>query len=290
MSKTRVGFIQASSKGSKELNLAHVEKQILKLANEGTNIICLQELFLTDYFCFEENQAAFNLAEAIPGASTSYLSELAKSNNIVIIASLFEKRTAGIYHNSIAVIDADGQYLGKYRKTHIPDDPGFHEKYYFTEGDTGYQVFKTKFGTIGTLICWDQWFPEAARLTALKGAEILFYPTAIGWDKKASSSVNEEELAAWKTIQQSHAIANGVHVVSVNRIGEEHNTKFWGHSFICNPFGKILLEAGSENELSASLEIDTNRNRHYREVWPFFRDRRIDTYKGIEKRFLDEDE
>ena len=179
--------------------------------------------------------------------------------------------------------------MGKYRKTHIPDDPGFYEKYYFTEGDTGYQVFKTKFGTIGTLICWDQWFPEAARLTALKGAEILFYPTAIGWDKNASTSTNEEELAAWKTIQQSHAIANGIHVVSVNRVGEENGTKFWGNSFICNPFGKILLQADSENELTASLEIDVNQNKHYREVWPFFRDRRIDTYKDIEKRFLDEE-
>ena len=207
---------------------------------------------------------------------------------MVLIASLFEERTEGLYHNTAVVFDADGTVLGNYRKMHIPEDPGFNEKFYFAPGEEGYKVFDTRFGRIGVLICWDQWYPEAARLTALKGAEILFYPTAIGWDEKASKSVNEEELAAWQTIQRSHAIANGIPVVSVNRVGNENGTLFWGSSFVCNAFGRVLFEAPNTDESVSCVEIDASETKKYRRVWPFLRDRRIDSYSGIIKRMDDE--
>ncbi len=238
-----------------------------------------------------EDYDNFNLAEPIPGPSTETLQKIAAETKTVIIASLFEKRTQGIYHNTTAVIDADGTYLGKYRKMHIPDDPAFYEKFYFTPGDLGYKVFKTKYANIGVLICWDQWYPEAARITALMGAEILFYPTAIGWSTAQDLPTNEEQYNAWQTIQRSHAVANGVHVVSVNRVGFEQDgaMKFWGGSFIANPFGRILYQASHDQEEVVVQEIDTDKTDSYRTHWPFLRDRRIDSYQPITKRFLDED-
>ena len=271
----------------KQANINKVINKIKEAAQKGAQIICLQELFASLYFCDVEDYDNFNLAEAIPGDTTNLFSAIAKELNVVIIASLFEKRTEGIYHNTVAVIDADGTYLGKYRKNHIPDDPAYYEKFYFTPGDLGYKVFKTKYATIGTLICWDQWYPEAARITALMGAEILFYPTAIGWAKSQSEEVNNEQYYAWQTIQRSHAIANGVHVVSVNRTGNENEMIFWGGSFVSNPFGSILYEASHNYEEIHVQELDLSKTNEYRIHWPFLRDRRIDTYSPIEKRFID---
>jgi N-carbamoylputrescine amidase len=247
----------------------------------------LQELFSTLYFCEKEDHANFDFAEPIPGTTSGKIQQIAKETGTVVIASLFEKRATGIYHNTSAVFDADGKFLGIYRKNHIPEDPGFYEKFYFTPGDTGYKVFKTKFGKIGVLICWDQWYPEAARITSLMGAEILFYPTAIGWELNTPKEVNDEQFHAWQTIQQGHAIANGVHVVAVNRTGIEGITKFWGGSFVSNPFGTILFQASHDREEVGVVEIDLEQNKHYRSIWPFLRDRRIDTYKPILKRYLD---
>lgn len=272
----------------------NLDKAILKIreaASKGAQIICLQELFLSLYFCDVEDYENFKLAEAIPGPSTDTLSALAKELGVVIIASLFEKRTQGIYHNTTAVLDADGTYLGKYRKMHIPDDPSYYEKFYFTPGDLGYKIFKTKFATIGVLICWDQWYPEGARITSLMGAEILFYPTAIGWATSQDETTNSEQFNAWQTIQKSHAVANGVHVVSVNRVGFEQQgaMKFWGGSFIANPFGRVLLQASHEHEEVLVLPVDLNKTDSYRTHWPFLRDRRIDSYQPITKRYIDGD-
>jgi len=228
------------------------------------------------------------LGETIPGPSTDSLSIVAAECKVVIIASLFEKRAHGLYHNTTAVIDADGTYLGKYRKMHIPDDPGYYEKFYFTPGDLGYKVFKTKYATVGVLICWDQWYPEAARITALMGAEILFYPTAIGWATHQNEETNVEQYNAWQTIQRSHAVANGIPVVSVNRVGYEGNMKFWGGSFISNPFGTLLYKGSHDQEETVVTEIDTEKSERYRTHWPFLRDRRIDSYSPITKRYIDE--
>lgn len=270
-------------------NIEKAVKGIREAASKGANVVCLQELFTSLYFCDVEDYEHFKLAEAIPGATTDHLSLLAKELGVVIIASLFEKRTQGIYHNTTAVIDADGTYLGKYRKMHIPDDPAYYEKFYFTPGDLGYKVFQTKFAKIGVLICWDQWYPEAARLTSLMGAEVLFYPTAIGWATSQDAATNDEQFNAWQTIQRSHAIANGVHVVSVNRVGFEQNgaMKFWGGSFVSNPFGNLLAKASHDNEEVVVVEIDTQKTDSYRTHWPFMRDRRIDSYGDIIKRFID---
>jgi N-carbamoylputrescine amidase len=242
------------------------------------------------YFCDVEDYENFKLAEPIPGPSTETLSSVAKELGVVIIASLFEKRTNGIYHNTTAVLDSDGSYLGKYRKMHIPDDPAYYEKFYFTPGDLGYKVFKTKFATIGILICWDQWYPEASRITALMGAEILFYPTAIGWATSQDEATNVEQYNAWQTIQRSHAVANGVHVVSVNRVGfeQEGAMKFWGGSFIANPFGSVVYLASHDNEEVHVETLDLDKTDRYRTHWPFLRDRRIDSYQPITKRFIDE--
>ena len=248
----------------------------------------MQELFTSLYICDEENYDNFKLAEAIPGPSTDELSKVAKELNVVIIASLFEKRAQGLYHNTTAVIDADGAYLGKYRKMHIPDDPGFYEKFYFTPGDLGYKVFKTKYATIGVLICWDQWYPEAARITALMGAEILFYPTAIGWATSQDDATNTEQYNAWQTIQRSHSVANGVHVVSVNRVGLEEELKFCCGSFISNSFVSVLYQASHTDDEVIVHEIDLQKTDYYRTHWPFLRDRRIDSYQPITKRLLDE--
>ena len=279
-----------SCTGNPEENFQKAIAKTREAAKKGAQIVCLQELFRSLYFCDVEDYENFKLAEAIPGPSTDALSKLAAELGIVIIASLFEKRTQGIYHNTTAVLDADGTYLGKYRKMHIPDDPSYFEKFYFTPGDLGYKVFKTKFATIGVLICWDQWYPEAARLTALTGAEVLFYPTAIGWATAQDELTNSEQFNAWQTIQRSHAVANGLHVVSVNRVGFEQNgaMKFWGGSFVANPLGRVLFQASHDKEEVEVVEIDLNRTDSVRVHWPFMRDRRIDSYSSITKRFIDE--
>jgi N-carbamoylputrescine amidase len=278
------------TKAPKE-NLAKAITLVREAAKKGAQIVCLQELFTSLYFCDVEDYENFKLAESIPGPSTESLSVVAKELGVVIIASLFEKRAEGLYHNTTAVIDADGKYLGKYRKMHIPDDPAYYEKFYFTPGDLGYKVFKTKFATVGILICWDQWYPEASRITALMGAEVLFYPTAIGWATSQDEATNSEQYGAWQTIQRSHAVANGLHVVSVNRVGFEQNgaMKFWGGSFIANPLGRILYQASHDNEEVNVLELDLKKTDHVRTHWPFLRDRRIDSYQPITKRFIDED-
>lgn len=278
-----------SCTADKQANLAKMTGKIREAVAKGAQVICSQELFTSLYFCDEENYDNFKLAEPIPGQTTDALCALAKELNVVIIASLFEKRTQGIYHNTTAVIDADGTFLGKYRKMHIPDDPAYYEKFYFTPGDLGYRVWKTKYGTFGVLICWDQWYPEAARITSLMGAEILFYPTAIGWATDQDEATNDEQYNAWQTIQRSHAVANGVHVVSVNRVGLEQDgrMKFWGGSFVSNPFGNLIYKASHDNEEVFVVDIDTNKTDQYRTHWPFMRDRRIDSYEQITKRFID---
>lgn len=288
--KVKIGIVQTAGLPDKQENLKKTIDMVKEVAGKGAQIVCLQELFTTLYFCDTENWDRFSLAESIPdGETTQKLKQLAAEHNIVIVASLFEKRAQGIYHNSIAVIDADGSYLGKYRKNHIPDDPGYYEKFYFTPGDTGYKVFDTRYAKIGTLICWDQWYPEAARITSLMGAEILFYPTAIGWADDESDEEGKEQFNAWKTMQQSHAIANGVHVVAVNRVGKEAGQTFWGASFIANPFGSILYQASHDKEETYVQEINLDSSDYYRTHWPFLRDRRIDTYQPILKRYLDEE-
>ncbi|WMJ74795.1 carbon-nitrogen hydrolase [Cytophagaceae bacterium ABcell3] len=285
--KVNIGLVQLSCVKDPEVNFAKTVEKVREAAAKGANIICLQELFRSLYFCDVEDYENFKLAEQIPGPSTDRLSALAKELNVVIIASLFEKRAEGLYHNTTAVLDADGSYLGKYRKMHIPDDPGYYEKFYFTPGDTGYRIFETKFAKIGVLICWDQWYPEASRITALMGAEILFYPTAIGWADAQDKDVNEEQYNAWQTIQRSHAVANGLHVVSVNRTGKEGDMNFWGGSFVANPFGRLLYKAPHDKEEVHVQEIDLSKTDNYRTHWPFLRDRRIDSYDVICKRFID---
>ncbi len=275
---------------SKQQNIDKAVSKIREAAAKGAQIICLQELFSSLYFCDVEDYENFKLAEEIPGSTTDLFSKLSKELNVVIIASLFEKRAQGIYHNTTAVIDADGTYLGKYRKMHIPDDPAYYEKFYFTPGDLGFKMFKTKYANIGVLICWDQWYPEGARITALMGAEILFYPTAIGWAATQDEQTNGEQYNAWQTIQRSHAVANGVHVVSVNRVGFEQDgaMQFWGGSFVSNPFGTLLYKASHTDEEVAVVEVDTQKTDSYRTHWPFMRDRRIDAYGSITKRFIDD--
>lgn len=296
--KVKVGLVQMSCEADVNANLTKAIAKIREVAAGGAQIICLQELFKSLYFCDVEEHANFQLAEAIPGPTTSLLSEVAAELGVVIIASLFEKRAPGLYHNTTAVIDADGSYLGKYRKMHIPDDPGYYEKFYFTPGDaaaiedsadhSGYRVFKTRFATIGVLICWDQWYPEAARITSMLGAEILFYPTAIGWDSAETDPVvDDEQYNAWQVIQRSHSIANGVYVVSVNRVGIEAGQKFWGGSFVSNPHGRLLYLAPHEEEVTHVEELDLDKLDRHRTTWPHFRDRRVDSYGPILKRYID---
>jgi N-carbamoylputrescine amidase len=292
MAIVKVGLIQMSCTADVAANKHKAVEKIKEAAKGGANIICLQELYTSLYFCDVEAYENFKLAEPIPGKTTDELSALAKSLGVVIIASLFEKRAEGLYHNTTAVLDADGTYLGKYRKMHIPDDPAYFEKFYFTPGDLGYKVFKTKFATIGVLICWDQWYPEAARITSLMGAEMLFYPTAIGWATAQDEATNTEQYNAWQTIQRSHAVANGVPVISVNRVGLEQDglMKFWGGSFVSNPFGTLLYKASHDQEEVAVIDIDTEKSDSYRTHWPFLRDRRIDSYSPIVKRYIDNEE
>ena len=283
-----IALVQASCTSDPVENLVKACNKIREAAAQGARIICLQELFLTRYFCQTEDYESFNYAESIPGPSTLVMQELARELEVVLVVSLFEARARGLYHNTAVVIDADGSYLGKYRKMHIPDDPGFYEKFYFTPGDLGYKVFKTRYATIGVLICWDQWYPEAARLTALKGAEILFYPTAIGWSaSERSAEVRRSQQEAWRTIQLSHAIANGVFVAAVNRVGTEGELEFWGNSFVCDPYGQIIQEAAHQDETILLAECDRSRIAFYRSHWPFLRDRRIETYGELQKRYLD---
>lgn len=290
MPDVKVGLVQMSCVGDKKENLNKAIHGIRNAAQNGAQIICLQELFTSLYFCDVEDYHNFELAEVIPGPTTESLSVVAAELDVVIIASLFEKRAPGLYHNTTAVINADGRYLGKYRKMHIPDDPAFYEKFYFTPGDLGYKVFQTKYAKVGVLICWDQWYPEASRITALMGAEILFYPTAIGWATTQDEETNVDQYNAWQIIQRSHAVANGVPVVSVNRVGYEQGgaMKFWGGSFVANGQGKILYKASHDQEETTVVAVDLNQADSFRVHWPFLRDRRIDSYLPITKRFIDE--
>jgi N-carbamoylputrescine amidase len=290
-SKFTVGLVQMSMTEDPEANLGNAVARIREAAQQGASLVCLPELFRTQYIGQREDHALFDLAEPVPGPTTETLGKIAKEHAIVVIASLFERRAAGLYHNTAAVIDADGTVKGIYRKMHIPDDPSYYEKFYFTPGDLGFRAFDTKVGRIGTLICWDQWYPEGARLTALQGANALFYPTAIGWHPAEKAQYGEQQLDAWKTIQRSHAIANGCWVAAVNRVGFEQlggqgtGIEFWGHSFVCDPFGVIVAEA-AEAEALVLAEIDLAKIEEVRRNWPFLRDRRTDAYDGIKHRFL----
>ena len=286
MASVSVALIQMSCSDSPEANQAKAVERIREAASRGAQIICLQELYKSVYFCQFYDESYFDLAESVQGEPSLELANLANELGVVIISSMFEKRAVGVYHNTAIVFDADGTNLGIYRKAHIPDDPAFYEKYYFTPGDTGYKVFDTKFGRIGVLICWDQWFPEAARLTALQGAKIIFYPTAIGTLPDEEGEIKTEFMEAWETIQRSHAVANGCFIASVNRVGTEGNVKFWGDSFVCGPFGKFLARAG-ENEEILLADVDFGSIEPHRRTWPYLRDRRIDTYADITKRIID---
>jgi len=292
MEKFRIGLVQMSCAADPNQNLAKAEWRTREAASRGAQIICLQELFRSQYFCREENHEMFALAEPIPGPSTEALGRLARELGVVIIASLFERRAAGVYHNTAAVIGADGRIIGIYRKMHIPDDPLYFEKFYFTPGDLGFLNFDTPFGRIGTLVCWDQWYPEGARLSSLAGASILFYPTAIGWHPSEKTQYGAAQLDAWKTIQRGHAIANGIYVAAVNRVGfegpPEKGIEFWGSSFVADPFGQVIAEASLDQEEILVVECDPARMEEVRRNWPFLRDRRIDAYGPILNRWLDQ--
>jgi len=268
-------------------NLKKAIGRISEAAKKGAQIVCLQELFRSQYFCQNEDIKNFKLAETIPGPSIEALTKVARQKKIVIVASVFEKRTAGIYHNTAVVIDANGKIAGKYRKMHIPDDPLYYEKFYFTPGDLGFRTHETKYGKIGALVCWDQWFPEAARLTALSGAQFLFYPTAIGWLPDEKPEMRRAQLSAWETIQRAHAIANGVFVAVVNRVGHEGQLNFWGQSFVADPFGRIIAKASSDKEEVLIVDCDIDQIDETRQNWPFLRDRRIDYYSALAYRFVE---
>jgi N-carbamoylputrescine amidase len=290
----RVGLAQMSCSLDPDENLAKAESQIREAAARGAQIVCLEELFRSQYFCREERADLFALAEAIPGPSTAALGKLARELKIVIIASLFERRASGLYHNTAAVLNTNGEIEGLYRKMHIPDDPLYFEKFYFTPGDLGFRSFATPFGRIGVLVCWDQWYPEGARITSLAGADILFYPTAIGWHPSEKAQHGAAQLDAWRTIQRSHAIANGVYVAAVNRVGyegmPEQGLEFWGSSFVADPFGQVIAEASVDKEEVLVAECDPRRAEEVRRNWPFLRDRRIDAYQPILSRWLDQDQ
>ena len=296
LSSLKVGLVQMACGPDPAANLLQAVAQGEHAAQSGAHVICLPELFRSRYFCQREDPAWFDLAEPIPGPSTEALSKVAKQHNVVMIVPIFERRTAGIYHNSVVVLDGDGSIAGLYRKMHIPDDPAYYEKFYFTPGDKGFQAIQTSAGKLGALICWDQWYPEAARLTTLQGAEMLFYPTAIGWHPSEKAQEGELQRSAWQTIQRSHAIANGVFVAAVNRVGHEKpaeggdGIEFWGSSFICDPFGVVLAEASSDTEETVLADVHVSRVEEVRRHWPFLRDRRVDAYAGLTKRFFDEDD
>ena len=297
--KVSVGLVQHSCSRDSDVNLTRALDGIREAADRGARIVCLQELFRSLYFCQEENADWFDLAEPVPGPTTDRLSETAREHEVVVIGSVFERRAAGLYHNSAVVIDADGSLSGAYRKMHIPDDPLYHEKFYFTPGDLGFRTFATRYANVGVLICWDQWYPEAARLTALKGAEVLFFPTAIGWHPSEKEEAGEQQLDAWRTIQRSHAIANGVFVAAPNRVGHEtplassphrpagyRGIEFWGGSFVCDPSGVVLAEAPHDRDAVLVAEIDLSRVDDTRRNWPFLRDRRVDAYEDLQSRYL----
>ncbi len=286
-----IGLIQTSCSQNPQVNLRRTLKSVESAAKKGAQIICTQELFRSLYFCQEENHKYFDLAETIPGPSTRAFQKIARERKVVIVASLFEKRAAGVYHNTAAVIDADGSLLGIYRKMHIPDDPLFYEKFYFTPGDTGFRAWQTRYGKIGVLVCWDQWYPEAARLTALQGAQILFLPTAIGWHPSEKKEFGKRQHDAWETVQRGHAIANGCYVAVPNRIGHERiagdGIEFWGQSFVAGTAGEILAKAAPDREETLIVPLDLKEVDATRTHWPFLRDRRIDAYDGITKRWMD---
>jgi N-carbamoylputrescine amidase len=276
-----------SSAANPDANLATVLPRIRAAADKGARIVCLQELFRSRYFCQSEDHRNFKLAETIPGPSTEALGKIAQDAKVVIVASLFEKRSAGVYHNTAVIIDADGSIAGKYRKMHIPDDPLYYEKFYFTPGDLGFPSFQTRYAKIGALVCWDQWFPEAARLAALGGAQILFYPTAIGWIPNEPRAVARGQRNAWEVIQRSHAVANGVYVAAVNRVGREGKLRFWGNSFVAGPLGEIVARAGGERDEILVAKCDLSKIEETRQNWPFLRDRRIDAYESLQSRFIE---
>ena len=289
-----LGLLQSACTGNPDANLARTLAQVEHAARLGAKIICTQELFRSHYFCQSQDHRHFSLAENIPGPSTEAFSQLARKHGVVIIASLFEKRAAGVYHNSAAILDADGSLLGTYRKMHIPDDPLYHEKFYFTPGDLGFRAWQTRYAKIGVLICWDQWYPEAARLTALQGADILFYPTAIGWHPREKKAHGLQQHGAWETIQRAHAVANGCYVAATNRIGHEilagvsgEGLEFWGQSFVAGTSGEMLAKASSEEEEILIVPVDLAQVEATRTHWPFLRDRRIDAYGDLRRRWVD---
>ena len=292
--KFNIALIQMACSADPNENLKNAVAKIERAAEKKAQVICLPELFRSEYFCQTEDTSFFDFAESIPGPATEALAGVARKRRVVIVAPLFERRAPGIYHNSAAVIDADGRMVGLYRKMHIPDDPAYYEKFYFTPGDLGFPVFATRYGRIGTLICWDQWYPEGARLSTLQGAAILFYPTAIGWHPREKKQHGQAQREAWQTVQRGHAIANGIYVAAVNRIGHERpagggdGIEFWGSSFIADPQGVILVEASPDREEILLAEVDLDHLEDVRRNWPFLRDRRIDAYGGIAQRFLDE--
>ncbi len=292
MTKFKVGLVQMRMSADPAANLAKAVAQVQAAAKQGSALVCLPELFRTLYIGQRQDPELFNLAEPVPGPSTEALGRVARETGVIVIAPLFERRAAGLYHNTAAVIDEGGKVKGIYRKMHIPDDPAYYEKYYFTPGDLGFRAFDTPVGPIGTLICWDQWYPEGARLTALQGANILFYPTAIGWHPAEKAQYGAQQLDAWRTIQRSHAIANGCWVAAVNRVGFEKldgqgaGLEFWGHSFLADPFGVVVAEGPADQEALLVAEVDLARVEEVRRNWPFLRDRRTDAYGGIDRRFL----
>ena len=294
----RVALVQMSCSADPDANLDKAADRVREAARAGAQVVCLPELFRTQYFCQREDHALFDLAESIPGPSTESLSRIAKEEHVAVVASLFERRAPGIYHNTAAVIEDDGSLSGKYRKMHIPDDPLYYEKFYFTPGDLGFRNFEMRAGNVGVLVCWDQWYPEGARLTALQGANILFYPTAIGWHPSEKAEYGEAQYSAWQTMQRAHAIANGVYVGAVNRVGHEHGDvrgnrvegpglEFWGGSFLADPFGRVIMQAPHDKEDILIGEVDLHLIEETRRNWPFLRDRRIDAYQPITERFLD---
>ena len=285
--KTILGLVQMACSADPEENVEKAIAKIREAAAAGAQVVCTQELFRSPYPCQTEDHDRFALAEPLPGPTTDRLAAVAREEGIVIVASHFERRAAGVYHNTAVVIDTTGDMLGLYRKMHIPDDPNYYEKFYFAPGDLGFRAWDTKFGRLGALICWDQWYPEAARLTALRGAEILFYPTAIGWLLEEKEKYGEVQHDSWETIQRSHAIANGLYVAAINRVGVEGNIQFWGQSFVADPQGRIIARADAEKEENLIVEVDLSRCERVRQHWPFLRDRRIDAYGDITKRFLD---
>ena len=287
----RLGLVQMRCGTDPAANVERAVAGVREAAGRGAGIVCLPELFRTQYFCQREDAALFDLAEPIPGPTTDRMAAVAKELGVVLVVSLFERRAAGVYHNTAVILDADGRIAGRYRKMHIPDDPLYYEKFYFTPGDLGFAAFDTKVGPVGALVCWDQWYPEGARLTALAGADVLFYPTAIGWHPSEKVEYGERQVAAWQTIQRSHAIANGVYVAAVNRVGHEGaadaGLEFWGASFVCDPFGVVVAEAPRDAEAVLVVECDRQHQEDVRRSWPFLRDRRIDAYGAITQRLLD---